>query len=202
MSPLSTLRIEIVSSPETNDHAVRLLVDEVDILATLGGIGLDPIDFFFPQPALAATADPTSRTVGRCSCGVPGCGDIDIVVHRDGPCVVWSVSHVRNPAGDHRFDAVAHDAELERARVDHTWETPERTTARLVREGLGPVRARLERLGLRFDWASGRVEPGKHTVSLTHEQPYRQLLVHVDASGSPEAIAAAMLERLATGPLG
>jgi hypothetical protein len=198
MRQMSTLRIEIVSSPETNDHVVRLLVDGVDIVAGLGGIGLDPFDFFFPEPALAATADPTSRTVGRCTCGVPGCGDIDIVVHRDGPCIVWSVTHVPNPAGDHRFDAVAHDAELERARLDHSWETPERTAARLVREGLGPVRARLEQLGLRFDWASGRVEAGKHTVSLTRQETHQQLLVHVDASGSPEVIAAAMLDRLAT----
>jgi hypothetical protein len=191
------LRIEIVPSPDTDDHAVRLLVDEVDVLAQHRAIGLDPDDFFVPTPALEAAAAPISRPIGRCTCGVRGCGDIEAVIGTDGADVVWDIG-----AMAYRFDARAYGAELERARLDRTWETPDRTAARLVREGLGPLRRRLDEHGLRFDWASGRVEPGRFTVSLSRREPYAQVLIHVDWSGeAPAAIAAAMLERLATARL-
>src|SRR5262249_30873519 len=87
-----------------------------------------------------------------------------------------------------RFLATHYDAEVDRALTDTSWETPDRTAARLL---AGKVdRPVLARHGLSLAWASGRVRKGAVSVSLSLEPGPYQVLVHLPwNTESPEAIA-------------
>jgi hypothetical protein len=65
------------------------------------------------------------------------------------------------------FVAQTYDAEIQRALNDHSWETPDRTAARLVASLVN--RDALARNQLSFSWASGRTRPGMLSVALMHE---------------------------------
>jgi hypothetical protein len=187
----SALRLEIRHTPPRKDHEVRIWVDDRDLLSGLDVLGLDPDDLFWPTPTLLPTAFPTTTTLARCSCGEVGCADVMVRIEQEHPCVLWTVEGVASTV---RFLHQDYEAEVLRAAGDYSWETPDRTAARLVRERIPLVSEHLDRLGVRFEWASGRVQAGKFTVSLASVRG--QVLLHVPASGPPEALAARMLEAL------
>jgi hypothetical protein len=150
---------------------------------------LDPDDFFsFPIAIAAGT--PRDARIGRCECGTFGCGDLVIRIVRRSDQVFW-----RANGRVIRFDAPQYDAEIERAAKDLTWETTERTAARLVRERL-PVEE-LRARGLALDWASGSALSGRFTLSLHPTNgSYRQILLDVPWVDDVEQVAAAALGRL------
>jgi hypothetical protein len=187
----SALRLEIQPAPTSNDHEVKVWVDDRDLLSEVGVLGLDPDDLFWPTPTLLPTAFPTTTTLARCSCGVVGCADMCVRIEEEHPCILWTVEGV---AGTVRFLRQDYEAEVLRAAADCSWETPDRTAARLVRASIPLVSGHLDLLGLRFEWASGRVQAGSFTVSLASVRG--QVLVHVPTIGPPEALAARMLEVL------
>jgi hypothetical protein len=82
---------------------------------------------------------------------------------------------------------------------DTTWETPDRTAARLL---AGKVdRQVLGRHGLSYSWASGRVRKGRFTVSLDLQPGPYQVVVHLPCyAESPEEIARKCTELLAEEP--
>jgi len=191
VSQASTLRIQIALSVDTNDHEVKLLVDGNDVFRRLQGMGLDPDDCALPA-ALMPAATPRTTIIGRCDCGVRGCGDIDVRISLEEERIVWEL------AGE-QFCFVAADyiAELERAGSDLSWETPDRSAGRLVRCGIEQVRTQLADHGLTFHWASGRVQAGSFTASIESAQE-SQILIHIPwTDESPEQIAAQLLVRLA-----
>ena len=186
---LSRLRITIVPSPSSNDHEVQLFADDQEVIAGLDGLGLDPDDFFAANAAIVA-GKPRDARVGRCDCGVVGCGDLSIRIERDGEEIVWGVAGT-----ELRFDAAQYDAELARAAADHSWESRERTAERLVRERVD--RRALTKAGLVFEWASGRARPRLFTIALhTTSAPDRQIFVEVPWSGDVEQVVAAALAAL------
>jgi hypothetical protein len=184
---MSILRLAVVASPSSNDHAVLCLVDGVDVVAQLGGLGLDPDDFF-KEPPRATPGEPAREyRIGRCECGVVGCGDVLAQVVRDQDHVTWMAA-----TNEFVFDAAQYDEELARAASDHSWETPHRTAERLVRERV-PANQLRER-GLVFEWASGRASQGKFTLAIHEaEGPYRQVLLTVPWRDDLEQVVAEAL---------
>jgi hypothetical protein len=182
-------RIDVRPSPETNDHEVRFFGDNEDIIAQFWNdmIGLDPDDILVAPCPLDARIKPHKATVARCSCGVVGCGSIEVNIERSADEIKWSWSEAKSPQAL-RFLAISYDDELRRALADTSWETSDRTAARLVANQVD--REALTSHGLAFAWASGRVRKGAFSASLRLEPGPYQILVHVPWHGeSPEAIA-------------
>jgi len=171
-----TLRIQVRPSPETNDHEVLLFGDDQNLVERFGdkSIGLDPDEILVkPCPLLLLGAD--DCLIGRCDCGVIGCGDVRVQVSVAEELVRWvAVDGPREPV---LFDLQAYTSEVLRALNDHAWETPERTASRLIREAVD--RELLHRLGFKLSWVSGRVDPHVMTVALWLEPGPYQVLVRV-----------------------
>ena len=196
------LRIEIRPSPETNDHEVLFIADGVDIIARhwSGMMGLDPDDILVEPCELRGGISPLAVTIARCNCGVIGCGSVDVEIRRSQDQVVWECSdQIADLPLRLYFLATAYDAEVERALHDHSWETPDRTAARLLAALVD--RDALAQNHLTFSWASGRSQAGKFTVSLTLGPGSYQVLVHVPWRGErPEEIARTLAELLEQPP--
>jgi hypothetical protein len=178
---LPTLRLEVRPSPETNDHEVRVLVDGEDLINARWPdmIGLDPDDLLVSPSPLRAGTRHDATVVARCDCGIVGCGSQEVRVVAQGERVLW-----RFEEGDElAFAAGAYLTEIECAERDTSWETPDRTAARLVRQGVD--RQALARHGLRFDWSSARVAEGRFTVALTLQPGPNQVLVSYRGPESP-----------------
>jgi len=185
-----TLRVAIVPSSSSNDHAVQLFADDQEVIR--GGLGLDPDDFFGNAVAVA-TDEARAARMGRCDCGCVGCGDIEIRIARQGGLVVWD-----QDGNQLHFDGAQYDAELARAEADRSWEPRVRTAERLVRERLN--RRALTRAGLVFEWASGRARPRLFTLSLrATKEPGRQILLEVPyaETDDTERVVASVLAALA-----
>lgn len=193
-------RIEIRPSPNTNDHEVRFFGDGEDLIAHYWNdmIGLDPDDILVRPCPVQSAAEAHRATVARCNCGVKGCGSIEVDVARSQGNVEWTWGSPISPE-KLTFLANSYDEEVERALTDTSWETPDRTAARLL---AGMVdRQRLSLHGLSFCWASGRLRKGTFSVSLTLEPGPYQLLVHLPWNAeSPERIARKCAELLAQQP--
>src|SRR5215831_15004493 len=125
------LRIEGRLSPETNDHGVCLFGDGESLVDQFsnGLIGLDPDDLLIDPCPLRAENVPRCVTVGRCSCGIVGCGSVEVEIRRDHHEVIRTALDSSKRV---HFLAVQYDAEIDRALHDLTWETPERTASRLI----------------------------------------------------------------------
>ena len=183
-----TFRTEIRPSPQTNDHEVRFFADGEDIIDRYwnGMIGLDPDDILVTPCPLLGGRESHRITVARCSCGEIGCGSVEVEVTRSRERVDWTWSR---PGSSETLEFLApvYDAEVTRRLSDTTWETPDRTAARLL---AGTVdREALRRHGLSYSWGSGRVCKGTFTVSLNLEPGPYQVLVHLPCgSESPEQI--------------
>lgn len=160
------LRIAVSASPDTNDHQARLLVDGLDWLGP-GQLGLDPVDL---RRRLIDVGEGRA-IVGRCTCGVIGCGDVQVDVLRSADNVTWR-------AGDQtlEFDIADYDAELHRFAHDTSWETLGRTVEREVAALFADTVAEG---GRTLDWASTRIRPGAVHLSFSRDgQP--QLLLEFD----------------------
>jgi hypothetical protein len=155
------LRIEVRASPETNDHEVRLLADGKSLVDRFssGLIGLDPDDLLTDPSPLRAESSSRAVIIGRCSCGIVGCGSVEVEIRRDH--FIWMAMDSSQQVC---FLAGQYDTEVERALQDHSWETPERTAARLISQAVD--RDLLARLGFVFSWASGRCRNGMMTAAL------------------------------------
>jgi hypothetical protein len=99
MKAYSAFRIEIRSSPETNDHEVRFFADGEDIIDRCwnGMIGLDPDEILVRPCPLQGGGEQHRATVARCSCGVIGCGSIEVEVSRSPENVEWTWGSPSSP---------------------------------------------------------------------------------------------------------
>lgn len=144
------------ASQESNDHEVRPLISGADLLDSIraSDLGLDPPQFF-KQPGLLKGGE---ILIGRCSCGVLGCGDQQVEVEITGDQFIWFL------AGDRRieFDRTQYETAIAQNASNTAWESLERTAERLV--GSLDFSGRAER-GYVFQWASARIKKGKITLS-------------------------------------
>ncbi|MEU7727819.1 hypothetical protein AB0B78_21655 [Streptomyces sp. NPDC040724] len=136
------LRIHVVErDPALGDRVeARILLDGRPLVPRLFPEGRSPSPERVLDPdLLRATADARAVSLASAYCDEGCCGTLTVTVQRDGDQVVW---HGRRQDGlgprlpEHRFDAAAYDAEVERARTDDTWCRPARRTARLIAAGL------------------------------------------------------------------
>ena len=179
------LTISVRPSPSTNDHEVLLFASLDNLISRFDddAMGLDPDDLLRSPCALVPGPSPRQVRIARCDCGVVGCGDVEVTVARDGEHVTWSAD---GATVDVRFDATSYLAELDRAMADHSWETPDRTAARLIADGVD--RAWLAERDLHVTWASGRIRPDTMTIALATTG--YQLLVHQPWQGEPPSVIA------------
>ncbi|MGW0859127.1 hypothetical protein [Streptomyces sp. NPDC002690] len=163
---------------------------------------------------LRASAEPREVLVAEAWCTEGCCGALYVTIRREGEEVVWSDwrrSLGTGPSpGEERFDALAYDAEIERAEADRGWEWPGAATMRLVEEGLRARPDLLTRWDLRQGWTGTDFrDPDANTLSFTYwpglaegrrdrDGPWLQFVWHVPDDGAPPAErAAAVLHRLA-----
>ncbi|NML07133.1 hypothetical protein [Sphingomonas sp. G-3-2-10] len=193
-----TKRLDILvsSSPASNDHQARILVDGVDWLGP-DALGLDPPELKNqlrreqPQQAVVAV-EPVSAIVGRCSCGCVGCSDTVVRIYRYGTTVEW----IGGPVSV-AFDAAQYDAEHTRFEVDRSWETLDRTVEREV----GDMFAGTILDGkYAFDWASARIEAGLILLSYSSEGDQKLLRFKWDQASSVDAVQRAAEFRRRTFP--
>lgn len=197
---LETLSISVRPWPETNDHEVLLRSEEGDLIDRFsdGMIGLDPDDILVEPCPLLPGDKPRTTLIGRCDCGVVGCGSVEVTISTDGRTVSWTT---KERTVGVRFDARQYTAEVQRALSDFSWESVDRTAARLIsgsvdRDGLADA-------GLKFAWASGRVAKDTMTIALEYKDGPHQILVHVPWQGeAAQAIAQACCRLLSTDPSG
>jgi hypothetical protein len=200
----------------TRPLQVQIFVNDTEMTAAGAGMGMDPYDVLIPTNRFLPGT--TSHTFGaaRCDCGTYGCGSTDITVTADGDVVHWDWLIERPMDRRVTFELEPYLAEVERMAADHSWESPQRTLGRLVRER-EPADI-LARRGLHVAWVANEYrDPRLFTVCLTlgvrreslrdgHEGPplstpgYQVFLRFPWEGRSPEELAAAITDHLGSDP--
>lgn len=168
----------------SNDHEVRPKAGATDLIDAMSArqLGLDPPDFF-AQPELT---DGGRLLVGRCDCGVMGCGDLGAFVEICGDEVRWQLG----PTLLFTFDRVDYLRAVQAARDDTSWESLERTAERLV---MGLNFSAGAKDGYRFQWASARIK--RNVMALSFDKKGAQVMFEVSWNGTSPAHAAAQVQR-------
>lgn len=172
---IHTIAFRALPCFQSNDHQVRILIDGDDWLDA-STLGLDPPEFF-SQLALRSTGE---LIVGRCDCGVLGCGDTTVDVSRELGCVKWT-----NASGlDLSFDENEYDRAISVASTDFSWEDCKRESERLA----GQTLSGFELDGYRFQWASTRIKPNTLTLSFLKRDQQKLVDLRWDGVSSQNAV--------------
>ncbi|UVC09119.1 hypothetical protein IHQ71_00315 [Rhizobium sp. TH2] len=176
---LDFLGFKVERSDDTNDHEIRLLVNERDVLN--GHLGLDPPDFFGQSELLKGGL----ARIGRCGCGTVGCDDVCVQVTIE-DAIVW-----RGNNETFKFLPKSYFAWLYEAANDRTWEDINRRTERLVSDVFEDISIQT---GESFRWASARIEAGKIHLSFDNGTG-RQVLLEFPWRGNDpsEAVKSARI---------
>jgi hypothetical protein len=203
MMEVRELRFQVIPAPESNDHQVRIWIDGKDLIASYAPemLGMDPDDLL-DYDVLAPRDMPHEETIARCGCGEVGCGHASVTISLDGNRVVWDSwggdLTSRNP-GALKFSKDKYLNVLNNALADHTWETAERTAARILKSLVNRDALFVDKL--KYQWASGRVNDGEFTISLQGPLESHQILLHVPwRDESPQEIAEKAAILLASDP--
>lgn len=148
-----------------------ILIDGVNVFENATGfIGFDPDDLLGPDQPLLPAASPRRVAVYQCGCGEPGCGVLAPVVSGTGTEVRWTdfqnfTASFDGPLStevptdgrpqhisDLIFASAQYFEEVKRAAADRSWETPVRTTARLLSAMLEEISGALADLDLSLEW--------------------------------------------------
>jgi hypothetical protein len=176
---MNTLAFEIIPSPTSNDHEVRIRIDGTDWLGK-EHLGIDPPQFFAQQ----ALNSGGKLLVGRCNCGCEGCSDVWVKVVRTGTEVLWT-----NARGlCLHFSQEDYDQLIGRSSEDHTWEDTKRTAERLVSK---LIEGTSLNDGYRFDWASARIRAGIMTLSFSKDGTQKVFEFSWDGQTPQDALAGA-----------
>jgi hypothetical protein len=166
---MNTIQLVVLPSPDSNDHQVRILIDELDWFAE-DYLGIDP-PRFFDQPFLLIGGQ---AIVARCICGDEGCDSILAKVTVDESMIIWETNKGRVL----KFDKQPYLSTIRAAADDFSWETPERTAERLV---TAVFRGATLVDGYCFDWASAQIRPGK--IGLSFSRTASQKMIYIDWDG-------------------
>ena len=112
MIEMNTIRFEIHPSKESNDHQVRIIIDNSDFPGD-DYLGIDPPQFF-AQKKYFKTGE---LLIGRCTCGCVECGDYIVQVSTTDNIIIWSDSTGRKM----EFDKSAYENVIYAAKND-CWE--------------------------------------------------------------------------------
>jgi len=192
MSSFHNIQFRVFPSPESNDFEVRLFVNGQDFIEKHWPdmMGMDPDDVL-SLDILAPRDVPHTAMVVRCGCGVDGCGNATVRVSREGDRIIWDSwdgDRGKPPPGTLIFGREQYFQALEQAISDTSWETPDRTAARLLSSIVD--HEALAATNLSYQWASGQIRDDAFTVSLGGPPGHHQILIHTSWSGElPELIA-------------
>jgi hypothetical protein len=153
---LNKLSYKIEPSEFSNDHQVRLFVDESDILGD-EQLGLDPIDF----SRFVKSDNSGNVLLGRCDCGCIGCDDVVAQVTIGDQTVTWVLL-----GKTFYFDRDAYESAVGGIALDHSWEDTGRRVERILTEQIH-ADARWVNDHTRFDWVSTRISGSQLTYSFT-----------------------------------
>lgn len=176
---MNVLAFAFESSPSSNDDQVRPEIDGFDLLRGLAddSLGIDPPEFF-RQPSLSSGGE---LLVGRCSCGVVGCGDVQVDVAVTNQLVTWQV----RAAQAYQFELHQYLESVRSAAASTAWESVGRTAERLVSSvDFG----RLLQQGYRFDWASTRMARERVTLSFSRQGSQRLFEIGWNGSEPEDAV--------------
>jgi hypothetical protein len=181
------VRFEIAPE-QCRDFQLRVHVNDIEITSAGAGIGRDPHHLLLPDNLLVATEEPRDVVIATCECGEYGCGRTDVTIVREADTVRWKWLYEKPMKDDVVFDAQAYDREVERIGRDFSWETPDRTAARLVFAGL---------TGRKVAWASAdREHPERFQVCVENAHG-REVVEHFHWEGrSPQELARAVVEKI------
>lgn len=193
----SQIQFCVKPSPASNDFQVKIFVDAEDLISKYWPkmLGIDPAeldDFEQLRPQDVSH----EFLIARCGCGVSGCGSVSAKMKQIKDYVLWDSWTGEPPAiGPLTFDKGQYLNEFNRLVLDNSWESPARTTDRLLKEFV--AHEALNRHGLKYQWGSDLLREGKFTVSLLLSPGPFQILVHFPQSDlSPmeqaQSIAAAL----------
>ena len=193
----------------------RVLVDGRPVICA----AFDKGPAFCPEDLLAderlhATDEPHEVRLAEANCTEDCCSALYVSIVREGDTVVWRDwrgTSAAAPPAELCFDAAQYDAEIARARADHTWEWAARTVARLLRERLRTLPELLARWECRPCWVAARVnEPGQVRLcfsypgepSWTGKEPWLQFeqIITVDDAPPAEQTARAISRLEAADP--
>jgi len=172
---MNQISFTITPSPETNDHEVRVLIDGEDWLGE-DQMGMDPPDLF----RQFSECNTGRLLVGRCECGVVGCGDVFVYVTRYEKYVGWQVSDAQS----FRFDRIDYDETIARLLGDDSWEDLNRRVERLIKKQFFGTTIDD---GLDFNWASARIKA--NVIHLSYAKDAEQRLLEINWDGETEESA-------------
>lgn len=172
---MNILSFKISRTNESNDHEVRILIDESDILGK-EYLGIDPPEFF-EQQSLTTTGQ---LLIGRCSCGVVGCNDFPVLVNILDNKVTWT----NNNGLYLEFDKLTYEKIVSDAKTDHSWESKERRVERLISDILKSAKISN---GYKFDWTSARIK--KNSIMVSYSKDGQQKLFEFDWDGQTDQSA-------------
>jgi hypothetical protein len=205
VTQLNTIAFRIVPSPNTNDHEVKIFVDGRDFIARHWPdmMGMDPDDVLSYRELLPRD-ESHEATVIRCGCGVVGCGSVWVRISTKDDHVIWD-SWQRDkgnpPAGTLVFSHGQYTQAVRDAVEDHSWETPDRTAARIL--GSLVDHGALATHSLKYQWASGRIRDSTLAISLALQPSDDQIVVHIPWNEqTPDEIAREAAALLKTDPNG
>ena len=159
---MNKLSFHILPSPESNDHEIRILIDNEDFLGN-DYLGLDPPSFF-SQDNLEKDGE---IMVGRCTCGVEGCGDYPLKVVINQENVLWTNNNGLNLI----FERQDYHRSICEAKNDYSWEDIKRTVERLTTNILKHSQTKDN---YNFNWASARIKDKQITLSYS-KNSYQKL---------------------------
>jgi hypothetical protein len=146
----------------SNDHQVRIIIDDVDLLGK-DYLGIDPPEFF-TQANLYKTGE---LLIARCTCGELGCGDYILNVSLNGEKIIWSGP----PEFKLEFDKSQYFEAVKTAKNDHSWEDKNRRVERYVSNILKHTKTKD---GYTFEWASARIKD--NTIFLSYKKLKKEQL--------------------------
>jgi hypothetical protein len=170
---MNKIAFKILPSPETNDHEIRILIDNEDFLGD-DYLGLDPPSFFSQD-----TFDTNGELmIGRCTCGVEGCSDYPMTITVNEKTITWTDNNGLNL----EFDKTEYLSSFATTKADYSWEDIKRKVERLTTDILKHSKTTD---GFKFDWASARIK--ENQITLSYSKNGEQKLFDIDWNGQSEA---------------
>ena len=158
---MNTIKFEIYPSEESNDHQVRIIIDNSDFLGN-DHLGIDPPSFFAQRNLFEAG----ELLIGRCTCGCEGCDDYSVNVFLQEDTIIWSNSNGLTL----EFNKSEYDNAISTAKKDYSWEDNNRRVERYVFDLLRRTKTKDE---YTFDWASARIKENFITLSYSRHNEQR-----------------------------
>jgi len=162
---MNTIKFEIYPSGESNDHQIRIIIDDFDFLGN-DYLGIDPPSFFV-QKNLFGTGE---LLIGRCTCGCIGCADYPVQVSLSKNSIIWSDSNGLRL----EFDKLEYKNAVCITKNDYDWEDENRRVERYVSNLLKQTETKDK---YTFDWASARIK--KEVITLSYSKQTDQRLFEI-----------------------